>query len=561
MNFKKLLYIAGAITLTSCNAFLDKVPDNRVDPQTPTQLLEMLVDGYSSANYGKLCEFSSDNIIDNNSPDEKGVRYDLNTYNNSVIDHEIYAFEDAKSEMQQDSPSAVWSSAYYAIAVANHVLSKIEQFEKEGRVFDEEDQAKIKAAQAEAYLIRAYNHFVLVNIFAQNYRGPELSKQDLGIPYVTEPETEVLVNYARLSVAEVYDKIEQDLLLGLPNVTDIYYEKSRYHFNKKAAYAFAARFYLFKRDYEKVEQYASVALGSSPETQMRTYWSVNYSNVDSQIMSYYSSESQNNYLLIPTYSIIRRSIAAGTRYSLNRDAAKATIYGPGPTWSRYSFHPCYNGKLYINGKSEYGLYFMKLGELFEYTDKVSGIGYVHNMRAEFTAEETILARAEARIYLNNIPGAVSDLKIWEEARHNTPVAYEFDVLTEDLIRSWYSKENDPGYGIINDLHIDEICPTEKYSLSDEKLPFINCVLHFRRIETVFDGYRWFDLKRYGIEFSHKIGRTRVETMTKLDPRRALQIPAEVISAGMEPNNRFSLSSGISLSKVAVPLKENVTVIK
>ena len=66
-------------------------------------------------------------------------------------------------------------------------------------------------------------------------------------------------------------------------------------------------------------------------------------------------------------------------------------------------------------------------------------------------------------------------------------------------------------------------------------PFIQCVLHFRRIETIFDGYRWFDLKRYSIEIQHAIGRSRTETLTFDDPRRAIQLPQEVISAGMEPN--------------------------
>ena len=92
------------------------------------------------------------------------------------------------------------------------------------------------------------------------------------------------------------------------------------------------------------------------------------------------------------------------------------------------------------------------------------------------------------------------------------------------------------------MHIDDICDS-KYQLTVDKLPYIYCVLHFRRIETLFDGYRWFDIKRYGIEVTHKIGRTRVETLTINDPRRALQIPSEVISAGMQGNNRFPLVDG------------------
>ncbi|MDQ9769068.1 hypothetical protein RFZ33_18540, partial [Acinetobacter baumannii] len=80
-------------SLSSCNKFLDEVPDNRVDPQTPDQLLMMMVDGYSFGNYAKYCELSSDNIVDNNSPDKEGVRYNLTSA--SVIDDEMFAWEDA----------------------------------------------------------------------------------------------------------------------------------------------------------------------------------------------------------------------------------------------------------------------------------------------------------------------------------------------------------------------------------------------------------------------------------------------------------------------------------
>lgn len=68
------------------------------------------------------------------------------------------------------------------------------------------------------------------------------------------------------------------------------------------------------------------------------------------------------------------------------------------------------------------------------------------------------------------------------------------------------------------------------------LPVLQCIQHFRRIEFVHMGVRFFDLKRYGIEWSHKIGAAnRIETMSLFDPRRAIQIPSEVQAAGHQPN--------------------------
>ena len=109
MKLKYIFYTAiGILSLSSCNDFLDKVPDNRVDPSTPEQLLLMLVDGYPAGNYARLCELSSDNIIDNNSPDENGVRYNLQAF--ELMDDEIYAWDDVKASVDATSKSPLHSS-------------------------------------------------------------------------------------------------------------------------------------------------------------------------------------------------------------------------------------------------------------------------------------------------------------------------------------------------------------------------------------------------------------------------------------------------------------------
>ena len=53
-----------------------------------------------------------------------------------------------------------------------------------------------------------------------------------------------------------------------------------------------------------------------------------------------------------------------------------------------------------------------------------------------------------------------------------------------------------------------------------------------------EGLRWFDMKRYGIEFSHNRAGNSPIVLGKEDPRRAIQLPQDVITAGMEPNPRY-----------------------
>ena len=563
---KYTAFCVAALALASCNDFLDKVPDTRVELNSPEQLRLLMVNAYPSSNYSLVCEFSSDNYIDNNSPDENGMRYNLSSYNR--IDDELFAWEDAKASSGNDTPSDIWESYYHSIACANAVLEKIPEFEANTEL---KGRDMLPAIKGEALLVRAFSHFILANLFCEAYHGPELSKNILGIPYITEPETIVHVVPERGNLADVYDMIEKDLLEGISLINDGLYEVPKYHFNKAAANAFAARFYLFKRDYKKVLAYCDAAFGG-PDVDPTPYMSDIWNQVSN---FYYISDfgryqtnitQQRNFMLLATFSTWLRHISGSKRYGCNREAKRATIQGPGPTWSQYQWrnskgetfamHPCFNGACGTNGKSEYGLYFAgTAAELFEYTDKLAGIGFAHQVRAEFTGEETLITRAEAKAYLGDIEGAIADLKIWDQAHRNspnvTPGEDHFDELTYAQIVKFYQTK-DPGFGIVKTLNIDEICPSTEYAVNDNIEPLLQCVLHYRRIELIHTGMRWFDLKRYGIEISHAIGKEpRIETLTKLDPRRALQIPNEVIAAGIEPNNRsnVALSSGAEYSKI------------
>ena len=480
------------------------------------------------------------------------MRYNLGAYD--IIDDELFAFEDAKATSGEDTPSDVWESYYHSIACANAVLERVEQLEEEGQG----DAPEVKAVKGEALLIRSYGHFILANIFCEAYRGPELSKSIKGIPYITKPETKVLVQYERGNLADVYAQCQKDLEEGLPLVNDSYYDVPKYHFNRQAANAYAARFYLFIRDYKNCLKYADLALGGEgvDATQFTTdIWAqaARFYYISDFARYFTNITHQRNFMLIATYSGFLRHMTGG-RYTTNRDAKRATIQGPGPTWEQwrwrnsqsgetFAMHPCFNGVCGSAGKSEYGTFFSgTVGEMFEYTDKVAGIGYAHNVRSEFFGEETLMCRAEAKAFLGDLEGAIADLKTWELSLRSTANDDGSENMYKDLtlqrINDFYVNK-DPGYGIVKTIHIDEVFPSTEYSVTDANLGVLQCVQHFRRIVTVHNGMRFFDIKRLGLEITHVIGKdSRTETLTMLDPRKALQIPNEVISAGLEPNDRI-----------------------
>lgn len=566
MKFKNiaLLAVAALSTLTSCSDFLDKETDTRVSLYNTEQLRLLLGTSYLRGNYAAVCELSTDNLIDENSPSDAGARYNLDSYSRN--DDELFAWEDCRSDSGSDSPSEVWEECYHAIAGANAVLEQVAVFEAEG-----DKSAELQATKGEALLIRAYHHFILANVFCMPYRG-ELSKADPGIPYITAPETKVFVEYDRGNLYDTYAMIEKDLTEGLPLINDAIYEVPKYHFNKAAANAFAARFYLFKREYDKVVTYADAAFGGAgvdPSPYMSKIWSQGSLRYLSDFGRYYTdTKDQSNFMVIATYSTWWRHFL-GYRYLPGREAKRATIQGPGPTWTncRYSnkstgeafaMHPCYYACAFTAGSQEYGTYFgANIAEQFEYTDKIAGIGYCHEVRREFFGEETLLCRAEAKLFLGDIDGCLADLKVWDEARrHYVAPDDRMTPFTKDAIVSFYSvaadkyernlsRKLDLGeryqdslyYGIAKPIHIDEVCPSDKYKVTDNILPILQCIQHFRRMETIHTGLRWFDIKRFGLSIDHYIGRYDKVTLQTLDPRYALQIPNEIIAAGIEANKR------------------------
>lgn len=526
MKTNKIIYLLTnllvVLSFTACEDFLEKSPDSRVELDSPDKISKLLVSGYSDGNYGVLNELSSDNMIDNNSPSASGAYYNLSSL--SRMHDEIFAWEPAVSSTDSDSPSAVWSGCYSAIAVANQALETIKKYEDQGK------GDEVLSQKAEALLIRAYNHFILLNEFCQTYKNETLSKNDSGVPYIIEPENTVIVKYNRSTVTDTYNKIEKDLIAGLKLIDNVKYSVPKYHFNKQASNAFAARFYLFKRNYEKVVEYATNALGSNPNEYMNKFWNEEQSNSTAMGTSWIDATSTNNFLLIPTSSVLSRMM--NTRYGCNREAAEATIYGRGPTWSNYRYNPCYDGRLYIRGSQEYGLFFLpQCYEFFEYTDKIAGIGYPHIIRSEFTAEETLLCRAEAYVFLNQISNAIVDLKTFDDSRKRTGFTYSAD-LTESTVKNFYKSS---ATLFVQNFNTQLLAP--EFIVTDNQKPILDCVLHFRRLHTIHNGMRWFDIKRYGIEITHNIGKNTVDVLKWDDPRRALQIPAEVIAAGLSPNYR------------------------
>lgn len=535
-----LSIIALGLGLTSCDSFLDELPDNRTEANTETKIQKLLVSAYPDHDHMAFTEYASDNV------DDMGE----NNPNTERFLDEIYTWTDVTESDNQD-PESYWMDLYQCIETANMALEGIESM-------GGASTTSLKEAQAEALLCRAYAHFMLVNIFAKHYDAND--PNSLGISYVTETEKELNPQYQRETVQENYAHIEADLEAALPNVGDSYYTVPKYHFNKNAAYAFATRFYLYYEKYDKAIEYANKVLGTNPGTMLRD-WA--YLNTLPNGATYQQEPTTNhvidatlncNLLLLTSYSaqgLYFGGFSVGHRYSHSKYMGEnetisplAAIWGGGYTSFAYRVKR-YSGSN-MNAWSQWRMPYM-----FEYTDPVAGTGYRRTVYAAFTGDEVLLNRAEAYIMKKEYDKACEDLTTWVRNVSTTAKNTGFTVTAEGIadfmnsIPYAYDKKGAPKAGIESSLkkHLNPKFSIDAEGSEQESL--IQAVLAMRRYETLHEGKRWFDIKRWGIEIPRRLMDAAGEPakitdwLTVDDPRRAIQIPQKVFEAGYTPNPRPS----------------------
>ena len=540
-----------AVALTGCD-FLDKEPDLRADIDTKEDVRLLLVSAYSEANSAPICEYSSDQVVDNNVPDPKtGQANAVNPLDEMY--NEIFAWRPVK-QSSNDSPKQIWDAHYTAIATANSALEAIKKLEAQG--------VNLNAEKGEALLSRAYHHFLLAGVFCQAYKNVEDSKKDLGLTYMMQPETKVAPKYSRGPELEVgldlngdtawiggslyhtFMNIQNDLEAGLKLVSDEYYSVPRYHFNVKAAHAFAARFYLYKREWAKVVEHADHVLTTTDETVLSMLFDAQtnreQSNIELAFKHYIDVNAPSNLLLVATYSSSAYAhFPDYGRYQYNGDAQNFASYGAGPCWTGQ-----FPGFSTWSADQKLGGFVAKDYYDFEYVDKVAGYGYVRMVSRAFTTNETLLCRAEAKVYLNDLAGATNDFRLWCQGynvngRMQMLADSTVDLSQEKIVK--FYGEN-AGTKFAPALHNQDMDPA--WVITAEQMPFVHCAIHFRRIEGLHDGLRWHDLKRYGIEIEHVQGKDAPRKLVWNDDRRAIQLPQEVIVAGMTANPREVLGDMI-----------------
>lgn len=528
-----IMAVAMGLGLTACDDFLDKLPDNRTEANTEEKIQKLLVAAYPTHDHMLVTEYSSDNV------DDMGEN---NPYSDRFLD-QVYSWTDVTETNNQD-PESYWMDLYQCIETANMALEGIESM-------GGATTTTLKEMQAEALMCRAYAHFMLVNVFAMHYDSN--NPNAVGVSYVTETEKELNPQYQRETVHENYKHIEADLEAALPYVGDSYYSVPKYHFNKNAAYAFATRFYLYYEKYDKVIEYANKVLGSNPKNMLRNYQHIatlprDFGSGSGPILMYMIDANQNNNLLLLT-SYSRQGVYFGPYYTGKRYSHNAyigtneDINALAGLWGgNYS---TYLAQVFRYSGTNLNTWLnWRTAPLFEYTDPVAGIGYYHTVYNAFTGDEVLINRAEAYAMLKQYDKAYSDLTTW--VRNVVVPAFQSFTVNKETIEAYLSKLS---YSYDDDAHMASTLKKHlhpKFTIDaegSEQENLIQLILAVRRYETLSEGKRWFDIKRWGIEIPRRTmdgagAPSKITDWLKVDdPRRAIQIPLKVRDAGYEPNPR------------------------
>lgn len=551
--YKVCAFAAMAVLLPSCSdSFLDHQPDERTEIKTVDDVQKLLITSYPAGNYSWVAEISGDNFIDNQSkhlPSDPTAKPVLSYYNYASYDRqdeELFRFEPAKSatSTSYDSPGGMWGDYYSTIACTNFALSALDKVKAENGGVESE---KAKALRAEALLLRSYCHFCLVTVFSQMWKDEEQSKKDIGVPYVTEVESTVTKEYPRGTVYDDYMAIKKDLEEALPIVSDTYITTgSKYHFNVNAAHAFAARFYLYTRDWDKVIEHANFVLGTdsvSADRMMLDYEAFDDCAGVGDYAKVWQNPSQNNNLFLTVTGSLLQRRCFGARYSLAGEPCRAAMMLTGEMpdlWGGYilPIQSIVNGSAFSSSTKDYGFFSAKIGEEFQYTNKLAGIGMPKIIHRAFTASELLLSRAEAKVMKGEYEEGMKDVCIyWNSSyghfssRTKEQMAGFWVSLTPEMLYQHYN--NSTKYNCFANWDFtQEVSP--EFVIPAAATPYMNCINEMRRFETVFEGLRFFDLKRWGIPYKHTVGVEGVEYEIKAgDPRLAVEVPWETLAAGIE----------------------------
>lgn len=479
---KNKLYSYGVVSVllllfTGCNSFLDKAPDDRLTVENLDMVNELITSAYQNDRSYRGLELCTDNAeAVEGAIDMEPIIEDLYTWRRIIRD-----------QTHQDAPTDYWYAAYGSIATVNQALKSLEEID-----IVPEDQYRADLAKGEALIIRAYNHFMLVNIFCKHY-DPATAAADLGIPYATQPETTMKVNYERGTVEGTYEKIETDLKEGIKLLEkhSEFYNPNKYHFTLQTVYLFASRYYTFRnkdeKDVENAIKYAEKSIAAFGGPEVMRYWKEYQSN------EYLPIDIDQSDVGLVQNSATWVALPYSWAYGLTNTIARYELTNP------FGFK---DERLQIG----YRLDGDGFAPAFYYT--IDNTTSTKSATDLFPLSEAILNAAEGYARQNDIDNALKYVR----------------YIGEKVYSNFRPS-------IVNAKNLQIV-----YETASAQEAVLSYILFERRLQFLYKGMRWFDLKRYHMDVMHTLIDGTTLKLSEVAPQGDFQIPNTAISTGMQPND-------------------------
>ena len=102
--------LAASLGLSSCDSFLDELPDNRMELKNEQDITDLLVSAYPARHPAYLLERYSDN----------NDQFDVTGWNDAnQFDEEAYNWKDITDISTDEAPQSLWEDFYLRVATAS----------------------------------------------------------------------------------------------------------------------------------------------------------------------------------------------------------------------------------------------------------------------------------------------------------------------------------------------------------------------------------------------------------------------------------------------------------
>ena len=230
-NIRLVCILFCLTALYSCDKYLDIQPVGQVIPRTAKEFRALLTEAYSYVPEDRgLATFRSDEMV----MDASLATEDLNSFK------DIWNWNDVSAS--GTTTDFKWRDFYRTLFTANYTIES-------KNMIEEGTTAEVRQLVGESYMLRAYMHFLLVNLYGEPYThcDPTTSKS---IPLKLSSDTEVVLS--RNTVGEVYNSILSDLVEAEKYLnTDKWELGYNYRFTTLTVNALRSRVYLYMGEWAK----------------------------------------------------------------------------------------------------------------------------------------------------------------------------------------------------------------------------------------------------------------------------------------------------------------------